>query len=73
MEKICDSLERGEIGKELFELWEEYETQSSPEAKLVKDFDKLEMIIQAYEYEKGFLFMNFFQFNFVCSAKPGIG
>jgi hypothetical protein len=33
-------------------LWHEYEQQSSPEAHLVKDFDKLEMIIQAHEYEQ---------------------
>lgn len=33
-------------------LWHEYEAQSSPESHLVKDFDKLEMIIQAHEYEQ---------------------
>lgn len=33
-------------------LWEEYEAGESPEAKLVKDFDKIEMIVQAYEYER---------------------
>jgi putative hydrolase of HD superfamily len=27
-------------------LWREYEAGTSPEALLVKDFDKLEMIIQ---------------------------
>lgn len=32
------------------ELWEEYERGSSPEAKLLKDIDKLEMAIQALEY-----------------------
>ncbi|XP_030628648.1 5'-deoxynucleotidase HDDC2 [Chanos chanos] len=40
------------LKKELYELWEEYETQSSPEAKLVKEFDQLEMILQAHEYEE---------------------
>ncbi|KAG2468761.1 HDDC2 protein, partial [Polypterus senegalus] len=29
----------------------EYEYQSSPEAKLVKELDQCEMILQAYEYE----------------------
>uniref|UniRef100_H3D035 5'-deoxynucleotidase HDDC2 n=1 Tax=Tetraodon nigroviridis TaxID=99883 RepID=H3D035_TETNG len=38
--------------QEVFALWEEYETQSSPEARLVKEFDLLEMILQAYEYEE---------------------
>lgn len=32
-------------------LWEEYEAGETEEAKLVKDFDKIEMIVQAYEYE----------------------
>lgn len=40
-----------EVGTELFDLWMEYETQSTPEAKFVKDLDKLEMLYQAYEYE----------------------
>ena len=29
-------------------LWEEYEAAASPEALLVKDFDKLEMIVQVW-------------------------
>lgn len=40
---------------ELISYWsdlQEYETQSSPEARLVKEFDLLEMILQAYEYEE---------------------
>ncbi|KAF9613171.1 hypothetical protein IFM89_005942 [Coptis chinensis] len=39
--------------KEISELWMEYEENSSPEAKVVKDFDKVEMILQALEYENG--------------------
>jgi len=38
--------------KEYIELWEEFEAQDTKEAKAVKLFDKLEMLIQAYEYEK---------------------
>jgi putative hydrolase of HD superfamily len=30
----------------------EYEAGLTPEAMLVKDLDKFEMILQAYEYEK---------------------
>lgn len=37
--------------RELKALWDEYEAGTSPEARLVKDFDKLEMILQALEYE----------------------
>nr|KAF6462009.1 HD domain containing 2 [Molossus molossus] len=40
-----------DLGKELYELWEEYEAQSSAEAKFVKQLDQCEMILQASEYE----------------------
>uniref|UniRef100_A0A8B9XBT3 5'-deoxynucleotidase HDDC2 n=1 Tax=Bos mutus grunniens TaxID=30521 RepID=A0A8B9XBT3_BOSMU len=40
-----------DLQKELYELWEEYETQSSAEAKFVKQLDQCEMILQASEYE----------------------
>ncbi|XP_034818695.1 5'-deoxynucleotidase HDDC2 isoform X1 [Pan paniscus] len=40
-----------DLRKELYELWEEYETQSSAEAKYVKQLDQCEMILQASEYE----------------------
>jgi 5'-deoxynucleotidase YfbR-like HD superfamily hydrolase len=33
-------------------LWYEYEARETPEAKLVKDLDRLELIVQAVEYEK---------------------
>lgn len=38
--------------EEIMTLWEEYEMGSTAEAMLVKDIDKLEMIIQAKEYEE---------------------
>lgn len=38
--------------QELFALWQEYEEAKTPEALLVKDLDKFEMIVQAFEYEK---------------------
>lgn len=31
---------------------QEFENQTSPEARLVKQFDLLEMILQAHEYEE---------------------
>jgi len=37
---------------EYFKLWREYEEETSLEGKLVKFADRLEMLIQAYEYEK---------------------
>jgi 5'-deoxynucleotidase YfbR-like HD superfamily hydrolase len=33
-------------------LWEEFEKQETTEAKFVKELDKIEMAIQAYEYEQ---------------------
>ncbi|KFO32599.1 HD domain-containing protein 2 [Fukomys damarensis] len=40
-----------DLSKELYDLWEEYETQSSAEARFVKQLDQCEMILQASEYE----------------------
>jgi len=36
----------------IVDLWEEYESRNSPEARLLKNIDKLEMAIQAFEYQK---------------------
>lgn len=40
------------IGAEVESLFEEYERGETLEAQLVKDCDKLEMLLQAVEYEK---------------------
>ena len=45
-------LEVGNKSLEYFKLFEEYEEESSPEGRLVRFADKLEMVLQAYEYEK---------------------
>lgn len=43
------------LPKELFDiffgLWNEYENESCEEAKIVKDLDKYEMLLQAFDYE----------------------
>ncbi len=49
MRAICKEL--GSAGDELFLLWEEYDSRQTPEAKLVKEIDRLETVIQAGEYE----------------------
>ncbi len=36
----------------LAELWKEFEDRSSPEGKLVRAADKIELLLQAYLYEK---------------------
>lgn len=38
-------------GPELLELWEEYDRGATPEARFVKELDKLETVVQAAEYE----------------------
>ncbi|CAF1138664.1 unnamed protein product [Adineta ricciae] len=53
------------VGTEIFSLFNEYVEQKTNEAKLVKDLDIFDMLVQAYEYEKiqnayGFL-EDFFQ------------
>ncbi|XP_058067823.1 uncharacterized protein LOC131217092 isoform X2 [Magnolia sinica] len=44
LEYMCKLLGGGSRAKEISELWMEYEENSSPEAKVVKDFDKLKQI-----------------------------
>ncbi|XP_020583283.1 HD domain-containing protein 2 [Phalaenopsis equestris] len=51
LSEMCEILGGGMRADEIKELWTEYENNSSIEAKLVKDFDKVEMILQALEYE----------------------
>ncbi|KAF8399212.1 hypothetical protein HHK36_015077 [Tetracentron sinense] len=51
LNEMCEVLGGGLRAEEIQELWTEYENNSSLEANLVKDFDKVEMILQALEYE----------------------
>jgi len=39
-------------GEAIVKLWKEYEEGITEEAKLLKDLDKIEMILQAQEYEE---------------------
>ncbi|CEO95162.1 5'-deoxynucleotidase [Plasmodiophora brassicae] len=50
MREITEDL--GDAGRMIYDLFVEYERGQTPEAKLVKDFDKLDMIVQAFEYER---------------------
>src|SRR5262249_47177923 len=43
----------GGIGKDYLELWQDYECRGSLEAKIVKAADKLDLLLQSVEYEKG--------------------
>jgi putative hydrolase of HD superfamily len=42
----------GDVGREYRRLWEEFEAGETVEARLVRAADKLEMLIQAREYEQ---------------------
>ena len=54
MEHLCSALGgAGSARARLISgLWEEYEAGVTPEAQLVKDIDKFEMLLQADEYER---------------------
>ncbi|XP_015522467.1 5'-deoxynucleotidase HDDC2 [Neodiprion pinetum] len=50
MQKICELL--GDKGPQVLTMFREYEHQQTPEAQYVKDLDRLDLIMQAFEYEK---------------------
>uniref|UniRef100_A0A1L8DAW6 5'-deoxynucleotidase HDDC2 n=1 Tax=Nyssomyia neivai TaxID=330878 RepID=A0A1L8DAW6_9DIPT len=39
-------------GNRMMELFHEYEESTSPESRFIKDLDRLDMVLQAFEYEK---------------------
>ena len=41
------------LGGDYLALWHEYEARTSLEARIVKAADKLDLLLQAYEYERG--------------------
>lgn len=42
----------GPNGNYLYDLYKEYESQKTPESQLVKELDRFDMVMQAFEYEK---------------------
>jgi putative hydrolase of HD superfamily len=42
----------GMAGKDLKDIWQEYEDSETLESKFVHDVDKIELILQMFEYEK---------------------
>ncbi|CAI5740994.1 unnamed protein product [Peronospora destructor] len=52
LDEICNTLGNTPSAAEIRALWNEYEAGSTEEAKIVKDFDKFEMILQADDYER---------------------
>ncbi|KAJ1963612.1 hypothetical protein IWQ62_003161 [Dispira parvispora] len=52
MERLCELVKGSAASEEMMALWQEYEACETAEARLVKDLDKFEMIVQALEYEQ---------------------
>lgn len=52
LEKMMSMLGAHPAADEIRDAYLEYERASTPEGRLVKDFDKLEMLVQAAEYER---------------------
>ncbi|KAK3931167.1 5'-deoxynucleotidase HDDC2 [Frankliniella fusca] len=50
MKELCNLA--GAAGAELYSLYKEYEAKSTSEAKFVKELDNLDMILEAFSYEK---------------------
>ncbi|UCD97118.1 MAG: HD domain-containing protein [Candidatus Bathyarchaeota archaeon] len=46
------SLLPSDLKERYFLLWQEFEAQTTPEAILAKDIDRIEMVMQALEYEE---------------------
>jgi 5'-deoxynucleotidase YfbR-like HD superfamily hydrolase len=49
-------------GQSFVDLWMEYERQESKEARMVRELDKLEMVLTAMEYQKKFPHLNLMEF-----------
>lgn len=49
MQKICANLPEGD---EMVRLWEEFEQGDTPEARIAKQIDVVQMIVQARRYER---------------------
>jgi putative hydrolases of HD superfamily len=57
MDYICNNLlgkfNGGLNAKEVRQLWQEYEDSKTEESKFVHDVDKMELLLQMVEYERG--------------------
>ena len=52
---LADLIKDENAGQEMIDLWEEYESAQTPEAKVVKDLDKFDMILQVSCFGKWLL------------------
>lgn len=56
MDYLCDkllgSVHGGTVGKQIREVWQEYEDSETLESHFVHDVDKMELLLQMMEYER---------------------
>ncbi|MFZ2189905.1 MAG: HD domain-containing protein [Candidatus Magasanikiibacteriota bacterium] len=50
MQTICAKL--GDAGKEIMDLWFEYENKSSREGQIIFELDKVQTVMKAFQYQK---------------------
>lgn len=50
--KLLGAVHGGVQGREIREVWQEYEDSETLEAKFVHDVDKMELLLQMVEYER---------------------
>lgn len=58
-----------EVGKEFYNIWLEYDLQTSFEAKVIKSLDKIEALLQVSQYRHGHLFTKHLEFNIAYALK----
>ncbi|KAE9384989.1 HD domain-containing protein [Gymnopus androsaceus JB14] len=49
---VHEMLHNSPAAQRIEALWQEYEARETPEARFVKDLDRFEMAVQAFEYER---------------------
>lgn len=49
---LLGKFEGGTVGQEIIDVWREYEDGQTDESKFVHDVDKVELLLQALEYEE---------------------
>lgn len=58
-----------DLAKEFYNIWLDYDLQTSFEAKVVKSLDKIEALLQVSQYRHGHLFEKHLAFNISYALK----
>ncbi|KAF2431468.1 hypothetical protein EJ08DRAFT_648979 [Tothia fuscella] len=49
---LLGTVDNGAVGKEILAIWQEFEASITAESQFTQDMDKVELLLQAIEYEK---------------------